>query len=184
VATKKQPKQPKQAKQPGGEKQPKAAKGGASGAIDVLKQLVQLLDDSSVSTIKLQLGDASYEVSRGPAGFMPPPMTIHTHGPSASAPSGPSAPSAPAEVAAPKSNFVEIKSPMVGTFYRAPEPGADPYVKPGSRVSVGQTLCIIEAMKIMNEIESEVSGVVRDVLVEDAQPVEFGQVLFRVEPNV
>ena len=73
---------------------------------------------------------------------------------------------------------------MVGTYYRAPEPGADPYVKPGSRVSVGQTLCIIEAMKIMNEIESEISGVVRDVLVEDAQPVEFGQVLFRVEPNV
>src|SRR3989338_8846490 len=82
------------------------------------------------------------------------------------------------------SNLIEIKSPMVGTYYRAPEPGADPYVKPGSRVSVGQTLCIIEAMKIMNEIESEISGVVRDVLVEDAQPVEFGQVLFRVEPNV
>jgi acetyl-CoA carboxylase biotin carboxyl carrier protein len=73
---------------------------------------------------------------------------------------------------------------MVGTFYRAPEPGAEPYVKPGSRVTSGQTLCIIEAMKIMNELESEVSGVVREVLVEDAQPVEFGQVLFRVDPNV
>jgi acetyl-CoA carboxylase biotin carboxyl carrier protein len=72
---------------------------------------------------------------------------------------------------------------MVGTFYRSPEPGADPYVKAGSRVAPGQTLCIIEAMKIMNEIESEVSGRVREVLVEDSQPVEFGQVLFRVEPN-
>jgi acetyl-CoA carboxylase biotin carboxyl carrier protein len=71
---------------------------------------------------------------------------------------------------------------MVGTFYRAPEPGAEPYVKIGARVSPGQTLCIIEAMKIMNELEAEVTGTVREILVEDAQPVEFGQVLFRVEP--
>ena len=77
----------------------------------------------------------------------------------------------------------EIKSPMVGTFYKSPEPGADPYVKAGSRVSPGQTVCIIEAMKIMNEIEAEIAGVVREVLVDDAQPVEFGQVLFRVDPN-
>jgi acetyl-CoA carboxylase biotin carboxyl carrier protein len=77
----------------------------------------------------------------------------------------------------------EIKSPMVGTFYKAPEPGADPYVKVGSRVTSGQTVCIIEAMKIMNEIEAEISGVVREVLVDDAQPVEFGQVLYRVDPN-
>jgi acetyl-CoA carboxylase biotin carboxyl carrier protein len=77
----------------------------------------------------------------------------------------------------------EIKSPMVGTFYAAPEPGADPYLKVGARVSPGQTVCIIEAMKIMNEIEAEFGGVVREVSVEDAQPVEFGQVLFRVDPN-
>jgi acetyl-CoA carboxylase biotin carboxyl carrier protein len=77
----------------------------------------------------------------------------------------------------------EIKSPMVGTYYKAPEPGADPYVKVGSRVSPGQTVCIIEAMKIMNEIEAEITGVVREVCVEDAQPVEFGQVLFRVDPH-
>ena len=72
---------------------------------------------------------------------------------------------------------------MVGTFYMAPEPGAEAYVRVGSRVSSGQTVCIIEAMKIMNEIESEVSGVIREILVEDAQPVEFGQVLYRVDPN-
>jgi acetyl-CoA carboxylase biotin carboxyl carrier protein len=72
---------------------------------------------------------------------------------------------------------------MVGTFYKAPEPGADPYIKVGNRVSPGQTVCIIEAMKIMNEIEAEISGTVREVLVEDGQPVEFGQVLFRVDPN-
>jgi acetyl-CoA carboxylase biotin carboxyl carrier protein len=79
--------------------------------------------------------------------------------------------------------FKEIKSPMVGTFYKSPEPGADPYVKTGTRVTPGQTVCIIEAMKIMNEIEAEIAGVVREILVDDAQPVEFGQVLFRVDPN-
>lgn len=84
---------------------------------------------------------------------------------------------------APAPHLKEIRSPMVGTFYMAPEPGAEPYIKVGNRVSPGQTVCIIEAMKIMNEIEAEVAGVVREVAVEDAQPVEFGQVLFRVDPN-
>jgi len=77
----------------------------------------------------------------------------------------------------------DIRSPMVGTFYKSPEPGAEPYVKVGSRVTSGQTVCIIEAMKIMNEIEAEIAGVVREIMVDDAQPVEFGQVLFRVDPN-
>jgi acetyl-CoA carboxylase biotin carboxyl carrier protein len=77
----------------------------------------------------------------------------------------------------------DIRSPMVGTFYKAPEPGAEPYAKVGTRVSPGQTVCIIEAMKIMNEIEAEVTGVIREVCVDDAQPVEYGQVLFRVDPN-
>ena len=85
--------------------------------------------------------------------------------------------------AAAASTLKDIKSPMVGTFYKAPEPGAEPYVKVGTRVAAGQTVCIIEAMKIMNEIEAEISGVVREILVEDTQPVEFGTVLFRVDPN-
>ena len=105
------------------------------------------------------------------------------------------APAAPAPVLAPAGTepreaprpaapaLKEIKSPMVGTFYRSPEPGAEPYVKVGSRITSGQTVCIIEAMKIMNEIEAEITGVVREVCVDDAQPVEFGQVLFRVDPN-
>jgi len=76
-----------------------------------------------------------------------------------------------------------VKSPMVGTFYGAPEPGAKPYVAVGDRVQKGKTLCIIEAMKIMNEIESEFTGVVKEVLAQDAQPVEYGQVLFRIDPN-
>ena len=98
-------------------------------------------------------------------------------------PAAPGPAAAPAAAPAPAARrLIEVKSPMVGTFYRAPEPGAEPYAKVGSRISAGQTLCIIEAMKIMNELEAEVSGTIREVLVEDAQPVEFGQVLFRVEP--
>jgi acetyl-CoA carboxylase biotin carboxyl carrier protein len=86
-------------------------------------------------------------------------------------------------VADAKAKLLEVKSPMVGTFFSAPEPGAKPYVSEGSRISKGQIVCIIEAMKIMNEIESEFSGVVREVLVNDAHPVEYGQVLFRIDPN-
>ncbi len=78
-------------------------------------------------------------------------------------------------------NIVEVRSPMVGTFYRAPSPDAEPYVEVGQTVAVGQTLCIIEAMKLMNEIESEVNGKIVDILVENAQPVEFNQVLFLIE---
>ena len=90
---------------------------------------------------------------------------------------------APAPPAPPKSQLLEIKSPMVGTFYQSPEPGAQPYVKVGTRVNTGQVVCIIEAMKIMNEIESEVTGVIREIAAQNAQPVEFGQVLFRVDPH-
>ena len=105
--------------------------------------------------------------------------------PPALAPAAPGAAPAPAGGApAPQPSVLkDIKSPMVGTYYKSPEPGADPYVKVGSRVAVGQTVCIIEAMKIMNEIEAEVAGVIREVLVDDTQPVEFGTVLFRVDPN-
>ena len=88
-----------------------------------------------------------------------------------------------ARPAAAAPHLKEIRSPMVGTFYKAPEPGAEAYIKVGNRVTPGQTVCIIEAMKIMNEIEAEVAGVVREISVEDSQQVEFGQVLFRVDPN-
>jgi acetyl-CoA carboxylase biotin carboxyl carrier protein len=101
----------------------------------------------------------------------------------APAASGTSGALTPAAAPAPSASLKDIKSPMVGTFYKSPEPGAEPYVKVGTRVTQGQTVCIIEAMKIMNEIEAEVTGVVREVLVEDSQPVEFGTVLYRVDPN-
>jgi acetyl-CoA carboxylase biotin carboxyl carrier protein len=96
----------------------------------------------------------------------------------------PAAEAAP-EVGAPvpESHLTDVKSPMVGTFYRAPAPEAPPYVEVGSAVKKGQTLCILEAMKLMNELESEVDGVVREILVENADPVEYGQLLFRIDPS-
>ncbi len=116
---------------------------------------------------------------------MPMPVAMHAPmahpAPAAAAPAA--APAAVAPAAAAGGTLKDIKSPMVGTFYKSPEPGAEPYVKVGTRVTQGQTVCIIEAMKIMNEIEAEVTGVVREVLVEDSQPVEFGTVLYRVDPN-
>ncbi len=83
----------------------------------------------------------------------------------------------------PEEKFYVVESPMVGTFYRAPSPGAEPFVKEGDYVEKGQVLCIIEALKVMNEIESEVSGIVRKILVENGQPVEYGQPLFYIEPK-
>lgn len=111
------------------------------------------------------------------------PVAMHHTPVSQAAPPAPAG--APAASAAPAAttSLKDIKSPMVGTFYKSPEPGAEPYVKVGTRVTQGQTVCIIEAMKIMNEIEAEVTGVIREVLVEDSQPVEFGTVLYRVDPN-
>jgi acetyl-CoA carboxylase biotin carboxyl carrier protein len=112
----------------------------------------------------------------------PVPMPLPTAVPMPVAVAGaPAAAAAPA--AAPVAALKEVRSPMVGTFYAAPEPGAEPYLRVGQRVTTGQTVCIVEAMKIMNEIEAEVSGVIREVCVEDATPVEYGQVLFRVDPN-
>jgi len=153
----------------------------------LLKELLALLDASSATTIEIRRGFTTYRVSReaGGAVVMPAGAVRYAAAPALApaSPGGapPAAGAPPAEAAA--TRLVEVKSPMVGTFYRAPEPGADPYVKAGSHVTTGQTLCIIEAMKIMNELESEVAGVVREILVEDAQPVEFGQVLFRVDPH-
>jgi acetyl-CoA carboxylase biotin carboxyl carrier protein len=155
----------------------------------LLKELLALLDASSATTIEIRRGFTTYRVSRevgGGPGVATYPAAYPAPVSAGAAPGGPGAPPAGAAAApAPAaSRLLEVKSPMVGTFYRSPEPGAEPYAKVGSRVGTGQTLCIIEAMKIMNELESEVSGVVREILVEDAQPVEFGQVLFRVEPSV
>ncbi|HSN88387.1 MAG TPA: acetyl-CoA carboxylase biotin carboxyl carrier protein [Thermoanaerobaculia bacterium] len=146
-----------------------------------VRRLAELLRESpEIGSLELRgFFGTGVVITRTGGGF---PLPGPVHYPVAAA--APAAPAAPAEEAPrPASTLKEIRSPMVGTFYAAPEPGAAPYVKVGSRVSTGQTVCIIEAMKIMNEIEAEVSGVVREVCVEDAQPVEFGHALFRIDPH-
>jgi acetyl-CoA carboxylase biotin carboxyl carrier protein len=90
--------------------------------------------------------------------------------------------SPPPAAAATRSDLVDITAPMVGTFYRAPAPGESPFIEVGNRINVGQTICILEAMKLMNELEAEVSGDVVEILVDNGTPVEFGQVLMRVRP--
>jgi len=152
--------------------------------LDIIAQLVQILREApELGAIEVRRGlfGAWSSVRVSKAGHTTNESGQHVVLSQARAPVA--APGSPAPAAAPPSHLVEIKSPMVGTFYSAPEPGAEPYVKAGSRVATGQVVCIIEAMKIMNEIESEVAGVVREVLVENAQPVEFGQLLFRVDPH-
>ena len=158
--------------------------------LDIIAQIVQILKDApEVGAIEIRRGLfgawSSVRVSKAGHGGNTigggPSHVIVSH--PAAAPAAPSigTPTAPAPSTGPQ--LLEIKSPMVGTFYQSPEPAAQPYVKVGSRVNVGQVVCIIEAMKIMNEIESEVAGVVREVTAQNAQPVEFGQVLFRVDPH-
>jgi acetyl-CoA carboxylase biotin carboxyl carrier protein len=150
-----------------------------------VRRLAQLLHDHpELGSIELKgffgTGVVITRTSHGtavPVAYQAAPMAPPPPPPPAAAP-------APAEPAAPPpSTLKEIKSPMVGTFYAQPEPGAEPYVRVGSRVTIGQTVCIIEAMKIMNEIEAELSGVVREVCVDDSSPIEYGQVLYRVDPN-
>jgi acetyl-CoA carboxylase biotin carboxyl carrier protein len=158
--------------------------------LDIIAQIVQILKDApDVGAIEIRRGLfgawSSVRVSKAGHGntvggghvIVSQPGGAPT--PAAASGTPATSPQAPA----PSPQFSEIKSPMVGTFYQSPEPAAQPYVKVGSRVNVGQVVCIIEAMKIMNEIESEVSGVVREVAAQNAQPVEFGQVLYRVDPH-
>lgn len=158
---------------------------------NVVEKLLDLLNRSDAQSIEItkRFWSTSIRVSKHSLEPSTGPVTYQVAAPPAAANPGPApAPAVapePAAVAepAPASNLLEIASPMVGTFYAQPEPGADPYVQVGARISVGQTLCIIEAMKIMNPLDAEVSGVVKERLVEDAQPVEYGQVLFLVDPN-
>jgi acetyl-CoA carboxylase biotin carboxyl carrier protein len=157
-------------------------------AIDLkdVKRLAQLLRETpEIGSIEVKgwfgTGVVITRTAAAPtATAMPVGVPAASPAPPATAPRGEDT-AARAPVPAP--HLKEIRSPMVGTFYKAPEPGAEPYIKVGNRVTPGQTVCIIEAMKIMNEIEAEVAGTVREISVEDGQPVEFGQVLFRVDPN-
>ena len=151
-----------------------------------VQELAQLLRESpEIGSIEVKgLFGTKVVITRtgsGAPAFMAPPVSFHSASPAPH--TAPAAAASDGDAPRAGAALKEIKSPMVGTFYKSPEPGAEPYVKVGTRVTSGQTVCIIEAMKIMNEIEAELAGVVREVLVDDAQPVEFGQVLFRVDPN-
>lgn len=145
-----------------------------------LKKLIDLVQESGIGEIEISEGEEKVRISRqapaGPAMMMAAPAMQHVAlgGQPAAEPTG--AAPAPAE---PKGHA--LKSPMVGTFYRAPSPGAPSFVEVGQSVSKGQTLCIIEAMKLLNEIESDVAGTVKAILVENGQPVEYGQALFLIE---
>jgi acetyl-CoA carboxylase biotin carboxyl carrier protein len=163
-----------------------------------VKKLIEMLDESSVDSIEISSDKGlKIRLSKTPvarAGVSLPPPAVQVPivadvirtSPAVGVPiveAGQPSQAATAPPAPAPSNLLEVKSPMVGTYYGAPEPGAKPYATAGSRIKKGQVLCIIEAMKIMNEIESEVDGVVREVLIDNAHPVEYGQVLFRVDPN-
>jgi acetyl-CoA carboxylase biotin carboxyl carrier protein len=157
-----------------------------------VKKLIEMLDQSSVDSIEI-MSDKGVTLKISKRGQAPPPTPapLIMQAPAAQIPLGTPANGVPvisaeppaATPAAPPPVLLEVKSPMVGTFYKSPEPGKPPYVSVGQRIEKGQILCIIEAMKIMNEIESEYSGVIREAVADDAHPVEYGQVLFRIDPN-
>lgn len=167
-----------------------------------LKAILQALMEHEVSEMSLETPDYKLNIKRGnslaqvqyvPAPVATPQITAPQPAVAVPAPQ-PAAVAAPAATPRPATAWreaedkkeeikgVEVKAPIVGTFYRSPAPDAEPYVKEGDSVKKGQVLCIIEAMKLMNEIESEVTGVVRKILVNDAEPVEYGQTLFIIEP--
>lgn len=155
--------------------------------LNYLKKLMKMFDESSVTELTIEEEGTTISLSK-----MSPEAPYHTApvyaAPMAAAPvqAAPVAAAAPAAATAPAataSSGHEVLSPIVGTFYRAPSPDADPYIQVGQRVSAGDTLCIVEAMKLMNEIESDVSGTVVKILVENSQPVEYNQPLFLIQPD-
>ena len=144
-----------------------------------VKKLIELLEESDIAEIEIHEGEESIRISRAStiAAPMAPMMAVAPAAPAAPAPEHPAADKPAAEEISGHS----VKSPMVGTFYRAPSPGSKVFVEEGQKVSKGDTLCIIEAMKILNQIESDKSGTVKKILAENGQPVEYNQPLFVIE---
>ena len=154
---------------------------------DQLHRLLEVLSDSDIQEFRLEGDDFRLEVRRNmptvAVAAAPAPAVVPAPAPlqvshEATAPSTP-----PPAVPASRSDLVDVTAPMVGTFYRAPAPGEAPFVEVGTRIGVGQTICILEAMKLMNELEAEAAGEVVEILVDNGTPVEFGQVLMRVKPG-
>ncbi|WP_349263920.1 acetyl-CoA carboxylase biotin carboxyl carrier protein [Longimicrobium sp.] len=160
--------------------------------LDFLRGLIDAVDASGIDSMEISRGGTRIRINKTPppapvaAAALPAPVAHAAPAAPTAAPAPAAAPSAPAAgaaaPAAPASNLVDIKSPMVGTFYRSPAPEAPSYVEVGTRVGKGQTLCILEAMKLMNELPADTAGTIREILVENGEPVEYGQVLFRLDP--
>jgi acetyl-CoA carboxylase biotin carboxyl carrier protein len=143
-----------------------------------VKKLIELLEESDIAEIEIHEGEESVRISRTSQVAVPATVAAPIAAPTpvaapAAAPADSSAESAPAEISG-----HQVVSPMVGSFYRAPSPDAKPFVEEGDQVSVGDTLCIVEAMKILNQIESDKAGTVKKILVENGEPVEFNQPMF------
>jgi acetyl-CoA carboxylase biotin carboxyl carrier protein len=148
-----------------------------------VKKLIELLEESGIAEIEIKEGEEAVRISRMPTGgyAMHAPMPMMMAPPAAHA-AAPAAIAAPAEVAAkPRANEHVVTAPMVGTFYGAPSPGAKSFVELGDEVKIGQVLCIIEAMKMMNQIEADKAGKITSVMAQSGDPVEFGQPLFVIE---
>jgi len=142
-----------------------------------VKKLIELLEESDVAEIEIHEGEESIRISRASQVAMAAPMM-------AAPMAAPAAATPAAAEAAPAKEEISghaVRSPMVGTFYRSPAPNSSPFVEVGKQVSVGDTLCIIEAMKLMNQIEADKSGTIKQILVENGQPVEYNQPLFIIE---
>lgn len=147
-----------------------------------IKRLIELLEESGINEIEIKEGEESVRITRGLPASAAPSVQHYTLPPQAAAPAPAPAAEAAAEPAAPAvPEGHTVRSPMVGTFYRAPAPGAKPFTEVGTRVKAGDPLCIIEAMKMLNQIEADKDGVIKAILVENAQPVEFDQPLFVIE---
>lgn len=157
-----------------------------------LQKLIEMVDESGLDSIEISRGigtrirlskSPTVQIIAGSGQLAPSSAQAAIAAPAVGVPSGEAdAGSEAAEDTSTGPALLEVTSPMVGTFYRAPAPDAPPYAEVGDRVSKGQTVCILEAMKLMNELECEVSGTIREICVENADPVEYGQVLFRIEP--
>ena len=157
--------------------------------LNEIKRLIQLVQKSGIGELEVTEGGRTIRISASPVVAPSAPYVVSAAPAPAPAPAAPAAAAhaasaggdAPAK--SPDAHLVPVVSPMVGTFYRSPAPDADPYVEMNSAVEIGMTVCIIEAMKLMNEIESESRGRIARILVENGQPVEYGQTLFLVDPT-
>lgn len=153
--------------------------------MDKIRELIQLVQESEIQEIELSQRGETIRISKAGAGVVPAPAAPVAAAPVQAAIPAP-APGTEAGAATPAAataGLLEVTSPIVGTYYSAASPESAPFVEVGQRVNKGDVLCIIEAMKVMNEIEAEISGTVREISLSNGQPVEFGQVLFRVEES-